>query len=44
MTQMSVCADQGQVQLETVLMLVDQEGTLPTSFSGLFTGLSFVIL
>jgi hypothetical protein len=44
MTPMSILVDQGLVQLETVLVLVNQEGTLPTSFSVLFTGMSFVIL
>ncbi len=35
---MFIHADQGQDQLETVLVLVDPEGTLPISFRGLFTG------
>jgi hypothetical protein len=41
MTPMFVHADQGQGQLETVLVLVDLEGTLPISFRGLFTGMYF---
>jgi len=38
---MFVHADQGQDQLETVLVLVDPEGTLPISFRGLFIGMYF---
>jgi hypothetical protein len=41
MTPMFVHADQGQDQLEMVLVLVDPEGTLPISFRGLFTGMYF---
>jgi hypothetical protein len=41
MTPMFVHADQGQDQLETVLVLVDPEGTLPISFRGLFIGMYF---
>ena len=41
MTPMFIHADQGQDQLETVLVLVDTEGTLPISFRGLFIGMYF---
>ena len=39
MTPMFIHADQGQDQLETVLVLVDPEGTLPVSFRWLFIGM-----